>query len=134
MRSRFLARAIKLLGECAVQDVVDERGFPGARHAGDDSHDSQRKRDINVLQVVFSRAEHGDGIAVGVPPLGTHLDLQLPRQVAAGQRFGDFYDLIRRSGRDQIAAMTSSARAEINHVVGPANRFFVVLNYKYGIP
>ena len=47
--------------EVPVEDVVDERAFAGAGHAGDAGENAQRKIDVELLQVVLaSRLSTGD--------------------------------------------------------------------------
>jgi len=53
---RFIG-AIELLGERAVKNVVDERGFARARDAGDADQALQRNADVDVLQVMLGGAE-----------------------------------------------------------------------------
>ena len=44
-----LHRAIKLLRQRAVQNVVDQRGLAGSRDAGDHGEQPERKRDVHIL-------------------------------------------------------------------------------------
>ena len=43
-----------------VEHVVDQRGFARTRNAGDACENSERKIDVDVLQVVLSRANDLD--------------------------------------------------------------------------
>ncbi len=54
-------------------------------------------------------------------------------EIAAGQRFGTGHDLFRRALGDDVAAEPAGAGAEIEHVVGVANGFFVVLDHQHGV-
>ena len=50
-------------------DVEGERGFAGARDAGDDGERLARDRDVDVAQVVFARVVDDDGVGgVGAGP------------------------------------------------------------------
>jgi hypothetical protein len=49
MLAGFFHRAVKFRGEGAIQNVVDERGFAGARDAGDDGEKAERKRDVDIF-------------------------------------------------------------------------------------
>ena len=55
--------AIELLRQRAIQNVVDQRGFAGAGDAGDDGEQAERKRDVDILQIVV-RARPGCVIAL----------------------------------------------------------------------
>ena len=132
--SRFFARAIKLPGERAVQNVVDQRGFARAGNARHHRHHAQRKSDVEILQVVFARAQNRDarcrwhgGVRAASRSAAAAGD------VGAGQRIGSFHDLVRRALRDQLAAVTPRARAEVDHVVGAADGLFVVLDHQHRV-
>ena len=71
--------------------------------------------------------------AVLLPPLGTHLDLHSAGDVGAGQRVGLAHDFFGRAMRHQAAAVTSRAGAEVDYIIGAANRFFVVLDHQHGV-
>ena len=60
-------------------------------------------------------------------------DLLLPGDVLSGQRTRRGLDLVGRSAGHHFAAVTSRARAEIDHVIGAANRVFVVLDHQHGV-
>ena len=60
VRAGFLARAIELLGEGAIEDVVHQSRFAGAGDAGHDRHDSQGEYDVEILQVIFARPKDGE--------------------------------------------------------------------------
>src|SRR6266446_10367371 len=64
MRGGRFGRAIELLGERAIENVVDERGFSGAGDPGDDGEQAKRQRNVYVLQIICGRAENLDGFAV----------------------------------------------------------------------
>ena len=46
---------------------------------------------------------------------------------------GVVHDLLRGAVGDQLAAVTSGAGAEVDHVVGAANGFLIVLDHQHGI-
>ena len=48
----IFARAVELLRQRAIENVVDERAFAGAGDAGDDGHDAEREAGGEILQVV----------------------------------------------------------------------------------
>ncbi len=93
----LFARTIEPLRQRAVEDVIHQRGFARAGHAGDNRHHAQREGDVEILEVVFRRAEDGDRIAVGVAALRTHLDLHFAGDVLAGERIGIVHDFIGRA-------------------------------------
>ena len=66
----LFARAVERLGQRAIENVVDQRAFSAAAHAGDDGHHAERDADGEVLQVVLARAGHGEPLAGERPRLG----------------------------------------------------------------
>src|SRR5699024_5798071 len=51
------AGAVELLGEHRVQDVVDQRGLPGAGDAGDGGEHAEREGDVLPGEVVRARGD-----------------------------------------------------------------------------
>ena len=54
-------------------------------------------------------------------------------EIAAGERFGAGHDLVRRALGDDVAAEPAGAGAEIEHIVGVADGFFVVLDDQHRV-
>ena len=129
----FLARTVKLARQGAVKNVIHQRGLARTGDAGHDRHHAERKRDIEILEIVFLRAENRKRRSVLLPPFRPHLDLHPSRNVSSGQRVGLTHDFRGRSVRDESSAMTSGAGAEIDHIIRAADGFFVVLDHKHSI-
>ena len=129
----FFARAVEVLGERAVEDVVDQRRFSAAADAGDDRHDAEREVDGDVLQIV------GVGVLDGEPLAGERAriragdDLDLAGEVLAGDGRGVVHDLLRCAVGDEVAAVFAGSGAEIEDVVGLADGVFVVLDDEDGV-
>ena len=62
VRARFFARAVKFLGERAIENVVDEGGFSGTAYTGDDGHDAEWEVGGDVLEIVGGGILHGRAI------------------------------------------------------------------------
>ena len=56
VRAGLVVRAVDLLRQRAVEDVVHQRRFAAARNAGDHGERAQRNLDVDVLQIVLARA------------------------------------------------------------------------------
>ena len=97
-----VVRAVDFLGQRAIKNIVDERGFAAAGNAGDDDEAAQRKFDGDVLEVVFARAVHDELLAVAVAAAGGRFDAHGAREILAGERSGISFDLARRAGGDQM--------------------------------
>ena len=85
-----------------------------------------------ALQVVFAGAAHGEGAGL-LAALLRHLDPALAGQVLAGERGGVLGDLLRRSRRDDVAAVLAGAGAEVDQVVGGHHRALVVLDHDHRV-
>ena len=78
MFARFFARTVELSCQSAVQNVIDQGGFAGARDAGHNRHHAQRKGDVKILEIIFARTQNRDRVAVGMAALRPHVDLVRP--------------------------------------------------------
>src|SRR6266853_563794 len=124
---------IEFLRERAIKNVVDQGGFSGAGDAGDDREQAERKRDVNVFQVVRASAKNLDRFAVGAAPLFRHCDFRGATQILASERFGGGFDLFWLALRDQISTGIACAGAEIHDEIGAADGVFVVLDDEHCI-
>ena len=66
-------RAVELVGDRLVEDLVDQRGLARARHAGDRREHAERDVDVDVLEVVLGGALDPH-VAARLAPLGRDLD------------------------------------------------------------
>ena len=66
----LLARTVDALRQRAIENVVDERAFAAAAHAGNHGHDAKRNANGDVLQVVFASAGYGNPLASECARLG----------------------------------------------------------------
>ena len=90
-------------------------------------------RRFEVLQIVLARAGDGEPLAGERTRLGALQHGGGAAEVAAGERCGRGHDLRRRALGDDVAAQAACAGAEIEHIVGVANGFFVVLDDQDGV-
>ena len=128
MLTGLFHRAIKLLHQGPVENVVDQRGFSGARDAGDQNQSAERKRDIDVFQIVGVRAEDGQRCAVRRAALGGNRNVRASSEILAGERARIRSDFRGRADGHEFAAGLARTRAEIHDVIGAADGFFVVLD------
>src|SRR5262249_25746712 len=124
----FFARTIEFLRQRTIKNVVDQSGFAGTGYTTNNRHYSERKRDVQILEIVLARPHDADRGSICLSPLGQHCDLRASRDVSASERFGNTNDFLRRAVRNQLSAVAAGTRTEINHVVGAANGLFIVLN------
>ena len=90
-------------------------------------------RRFTILQIMLARAGNGEPLASQRARLGALQHGGGSAQVAAGERCGRGHDLLRRALRDDVAAEAASAGAEIEHIIGMADGFFIVLDDQDGI-
>ena len=88
VRARPHPRAVELVGDGLVEDLVDQRGLARARHARDRAEDAQRHLDVDVLEVVLGRA-HDLDVAGRLAALLRRLDPPRAGQELPGQRLLD---------------------------------------------
>ena len=86
----------------------------------------------DVLQIVRGRVLHGEPVAGQRPRSlvrrGSRDDVDMPGEILAGHRVRIRHDLGGRARGHDVAAVLARAGAEVEHVVGLANRVFIVLD------
>ena len=132
---RFQRRgAVQCRGAQREQRVVDQRRLARTGHAGDAGQQADRNFQIDIVQVVAARAlEVQRQLLVARRALGRNRDLHSPGQVFAGQRVRVRHDFCGRALGDDLAAVHAGARADVDHVVGQADRVFVVLDHDHRV-
>ncbi len=129
---RFEVAALSL-GE---KDVEGERGLSGPGNARDHREFPTRDLDVDPLQVVLARVAHGDGVGaplrleVGDARFGharRERFLVLAKRLA-GVRSRVRHELLRRAGRDDLAARVTAFGAQVHDPVAGADHIQVVLD------
>ena len=122
--------AVELARQRAVEDVVDERRLARAADAGDRGEHAERNRHVDVLEVVRARAADDD-LALAVPgagPRGVAIARSPRRYAPVSEPCVRLDQLGGRALEDHVPAVLAGARAEIDDVVGRADRLLVVLD------
>src|SRR5579863_7752088 len=131
--SRSVHRAIQLVRQGTIQNVIYKRGFSGAGNAGHNSEKPDRNRDVYIFQIVGSGAENLDAFAVMNTAFFWNSDFQSATEIAARERPGSGGNLVGFSLRDEIASCIARAGTKIDHEIGASNRLFVVLHNENGV-
>ena len=133
-------RAVEVAEERAAQDVIDERRFAAAAHAGDAREAAERKRRGDALEIVFARAGDGEPARVVLVTavlrrdvlrafaLLRHGDFRAAAEILRGERVFDCAHFVERALRDELAAAFARAGAEVDDVVGATDRVLVLDN------
>src|SRR5450432_3650040 len=112
-----------------VENVLDERRFSGAGHAGDRDEHPQWYLSSEILQVVRSGALDPKRKAMsGHSPRTGDGDLHLTTEIFAGERGRVADDLLDRSFGDDEAAVLAGTGTHVDEVVRLAHRLLVVLD------
>ncbi len=127
--ARNLARAVELVGQHLVEDVVDEARLARTADPGDADERTEREADGHVLQVVRLRALDGDlALLVDLAALLRHLDLTAAGDVVAGDRALVVEQRLVGARVHDLAAVLARARTDVDDPVGGADGVFVVLD------
>ena len=129
VRPRPFLGPIEVLRHLPAKDVRDQRRLARSADARHRDERAQRKRRVDVLQVVRARAAHHQLLAVALPSLRRHRDHAVTAQVGGGQRIGVAQDLLHRTDRDDLAAMLAGRRSDVDHEIRRADRLLVVLDH-----
>ena len=86
--------------------------------------------DVDVAQVVLARALD-DQLALAVPRPADHrhLDVAPAGQVGAGDRLGRLHQILDGAGDDDVAAVLTGERADVDDPVRRPDRVLVVLDH-----
>src|SRR5208337_972533 len=82
----LLARAVNLLGERTVEDVVDEGAFAAAAHACNNGHHAKRNAQVNILKIVLARPGDAEPLAGELTWLDALQHGGGAAQITAGER------------------------------------------------
>src|SRR5437764_14188514 len=128
-----LARAEEVLRHAFVEDVADQGALARAGDARDADEGPQRKRDVDVLEVVRARTRDLEHVPVALTPPPWHGDGALPAQELARQRGRGVQELVDRTADHDRAAVLAGAGADIGDVVGGAYGLLVMLDHDQGV-
>ena len=121
-------RAVETRGDAAIENLVDEGGFP---RAGDTRHEGQRPErefHVDVLEIVLCRAHNLERVSISLAPLGGHGN-ELPAcEVLPRDGGGILHNLLRRPLGDHFAAMLARTGADVDDVVGGIHCVLVMLH------
>ena len=130
--ARAHPRAVQLVRDGLVEDLVDQRRLARAGHARDRGERAERHLDGHVLEVVLARADDLD-VAGWLAALVRCLDPPRAREELPGQGLLDQHDLFGRAAGDDVPAVLAGAWAHVDHVVRGAHRVLVVLDHEHGV-
>src|SRR5262249_44152834 len=113
VRSGLFARAIKLLSQGFVQNVIYQGGLPRTGDSGHDRDHTQRKGNVYATEIVGPRTKNGDGLAIGRTRLKSSSNAFCAGDVLPGQGFRVVHDFIRRSRSNYATSVQAGAGAKI---------------------
>ena len=112
---------------------MQQRRFAGAGDAGDRDQHVERDFEVDVLQVVCSRAGDAKLVRIGLTAFGRNLDVKLVGEIASGERVRHLQKFAVGAGADDFAAVFSRAGAEVENAVGGAHDVGIVLDDEDGV-
>ncbi len=134
VRRHGVRGTIELVAGQRLQGVVDQRGLARTGHAGDAGQQARRDLQIDVLEVVAARAQQPQHqLRVGRVPMRGNLDGAASGQEIAGRRFGCGQDVLQLALRHHAAAVDAGTGADVDDVVGAADRILVVFDHDHRI-
>src|SRR5690606_11052070 len=125
VRARDHARAVERAGRPGMERVHGEARLAGAGNAGDAAEGAERNRGGHILEIIRPRAMHGELVAIALAPLRRHFDLSRAVQILRGKALFRFEYLLERALRHDLAAMDAGTGAEIDDMIGGADRILV---------
>jgi hypothetical protein len=129
---------VEITLEGHAQNVIYERGFSTARNAGDASEAGHRECGVDILKVVLCGAEHAKPTITdiarlefgfsGGDALAWNGNLCRAVEILGGEGFLVAQNLLERPLRNQFPASRPGAGADVEDVVGGADRVLVMLD------
>src|SRR6266511_6062578 len=101
-----------------IEHIVDQRALARTRDAGDGDQQSQRERDLDVLQIVPAGAAQLQKLLARRAPLRWKLNAQISAEIASRERLMVRADLLIAAAGHQLAAVLSGAGTEVEDFVG----------------
>ena len=117
-----------------MQDILQQGRFTGARHAGDADQAPERQPDIDVAQVVLTRADDLEPAVVlcfaGCAPRRWQPYCTSAGQVVRGERSRRREHLFRAPPRDDPTAVLAGTGTEVEQSVGLLHDLRIVLHHE----
>ena len=131
---RHLFRAIELISQRGVQDVVHQSGFPRPRHPSDGGKNTQRENHIHILEVIFARTEHfHTSFLIHRPTCCRYLNLTAARHIVTRDRALILEELIVCTRVHHLSPVLTCAGANVHYPVCLTHGIFIVLHHNKGI-
>ena len=111
-----------------IEDLIHERTFARAGLPGDDGEGTERDGHVDVLQIVFVSAMDGERESVSFSPLFRQRDVFLTAQVLPRDGVLHLHHVLRRTLRDDGAAIFPCAGTDIHDPVCGADGILIMLD------
>src|SRR5205814_6455765 len=103
------------------------------RYTRDGDELPERDADVDVLEVVLAGTANDDRLGARLAPACRHRNTAPAREIRAGDRSRRLQDVVDRPLGDDLAAMLSRARADVDDPIGGADGLLVVLHHEDGV-
>ena len=133
--ARHHPRAVQLVGQRRVEDVVDQAGLARAGHAGDPT----KQPSGNVTSTPLRLCSRAPLTTSSRPGVGSRrsfgdLDRHAAGQVGPGQRALALHQVLELAADDDLAAVLPRPGADVDDPVGDLDRVLVVLDDDQRVP
>ena len=133
VRSRGLVRVVEPPGDRLVERVDQQGRLAAAGNAGDAAENTNRNFGGDVLEIIAAGIDDADHPPLIDATALRNVDAEHSGQILSGQRIRRRHDVRRRALGNDVAAMNPGARADIDDVVGAADRILIVLDHDHGV-
>src|SRR5690242_9502219 len=124
--AQFLESSSAALGFQGLVDyVMHDRRFTRPRYSGDRDEQPQRNHQINILQIMRSRAKNPQKAPRRLMAHRWNRNAQLAVQISRGQRFAAAQKFAAWSRIEQFSSIFACAGAQIDDVIGGVNGVWI---------
>ena len=131
--TRFVGSSMQSCPQGFGEDVVHQRAFSRSGNSGHADETSERKSDIDVLEVMVASSDDGQCFPVAAAPFVLERDPPLATEELPGDALFVLGDFLRRPGCHDVTAAYAGPRTEVDHMVGRPDRRFVMFDDNDGI-
>ena len=116
-----------------IKDIVNQGAFAGTGNTCHNSQNTQWENNINIFQVIGTRAFDSQEIAVSLTAFFRYRNKFSAAQILPRNRFAVFLDFFHSSLSHNMPAIFTGAWSNINNLISRVHCFFIMFDNQQSI-